>query len=101
MSDVYEVILLVECIIAIILVFVIIALAVSLKKRRQMKEKAVTVTVPAPAPKPEPAPVRTVKVLYDPNGMYAPVTAEQLKRMDARAKAFVDKQLQEGKFYSR
>lgn len=75
----FEIIVLVECIVALTLFVVIIVMAVTTKRR---KDTNVVVEVTAPRQ----------DRLYDPYGLYAPVSEEELRLIDEQARAYVEKQ---------
>lgn len=76
-----EIIVLAECIAAIILVIFVIGFAAFLKRRKLKRIEVLTQT----------------GGLYDPYGLYAPVTDEDIKFIDEQARALVEKLAEEGR----
>ena len=83
--DGLEIFVVIECVLAILLLFIIIAVASSIKKRRKKQQEIML----------------SRGLMYGQNGLYAPVTEEEMRLIQEQANAYSEQQYNDNNFYGK
>ena len=82
----YETIIVIECVAVIVFLFIIIAVSASIKKRKKQKQQER---------------MMSHGLVYGQDGLYVPVTEEEMRLMQEQAKAYAEMQYNGNNYYGK